>query len=220
MKKENKKYKVLIFDLDGTLIDSMPYHFKAFKETLKEHGVDMKDATLKNFMGGSTKDILVAIKKVYDFDGNIEDVREERRYHYFQVLGKKNILFPGVRETLNSLAKKYKLAIATGSSRVTARYSVDKNFQRLFSSIVTINDVKKGKPAPDQLYLVCKKLNVNPSECLFVGDSVYDILAAKNAKIDSLGVLTGYTPRKKLLDAGAGKILGSVRHIKNYLNEN
>lgn len=220
MKKRIKEYRAIIFDLDGTLIDSMPYHFLAFKETLREHGVSMKDATLRHFMGSSTIKILRDIKKVYPFQGKVEDVREERRYHYFKILDDKKIIFPGVEELIKKLKKKYKLAIATGSSRVTTRYSINKRFQNYFDFIVTINDVKRGKPAPDQLFLICKKLNVKPFECLMVGDSLYDILAAKNAKMDSVGVLTGYTSKKELLKRGAKDVLSSVSKINSYLNEN
>ena len=218
MKKGIKKYKAIIFDLDGTLIDSMPLHFKAFKETLREHDVSMGDATLKHFMAGSTKKVLESIKKVYDFQGTVKDVREERRYHYFRILGKNEIIFPGVRKLLKELKKDYKLAIATGSSRVITRYSTDKEFQKMFDFIVTINDVKKGKPYPDQLLLVARKLRVKPSECLMIGDSTYDIVAAKRAKMDSFGVLSGYQTKKELLGAGANDVLKSVKEIKSYLN--
>ncbi len=219
MKKEMKKYDAIIFDLDGTLIDSMSLHFKAFKDTLKEHGVSMRDSTLKEFMGSSTKKILENIKKVYPFQGKIEDVREERRYHYFKSLGENDIIFSGVEKTLKELKKNYKLAIATGSSRVTARYSVKKEFFNFFKAIVTINDVEKGKPAPDQLLSVAKKLKTIPKRCLMVGDSLFDIIAANNAGMDSIGVLTGYTKKSELLKAGAKTVLRDVSEIKSYLNE-
>jgi HAD superfamily hydrolase (TIGR01509 family) len=218
MKKDVKKYKAIIFDLDGTLIDSMPLHFKAFKKTLKEHGVSMKDATLKHFMGSSTKKILQDIKKIYSFQGKVDDVREERRYHYFQELGKKNIIFPGVKTLLKNLKKDYKIAIATGSSRVTVRYSLKKEFLNFFDCIITVNDVSNGKPAPDQLLIAAKRMGVKSSECLMVGDSTYDIISANRAKMDSLGVLTGYTSRKELIDVGAKNVFKSVKEIKSYLN--
>lgn len=218
MKKSVKKYKVLIFDLDGTLIDTMPIHFQAFKETLKSHGIKIRSSVLRDFMEGSTKYILEEIKKLYNFSGTIEDIREERRYHYFRLLRKKNILFPGVKKLLKELSREYKLAIATGSSRTSVKYSFEKELQKLFFLIVTINDVKRGKPFPDQLKLVFKKLNVKPSECLMIGDTTFDILSAKNAKIDSIGVTTGYNTKKELIDAGAMITLKDIRDIKNYLN--
>ncbi len=213
MKKEMRTYKAIIFDLDGTLINSMPYHFKAFKDTLREHGVSMKDATLKDFMGSSTRKILENIKKIYPFEGKIDDIREERRYHYFKAVGNRDIFIRGVKKLIPILKKDYKLAIATGSSRVTARYSITRDFQDNFKTIVTINDVKRGKPAPDQLLLAAKRLKVKPSECLMVGDSVYDVLAAKSLKMDSFGVLTGYTSKKELFEAGAKKVLRNVNKL-------
>jgi HAD superfamily hydrolase (TIGR01549 family) len=173
----------------------------------------MKDATLKDFMGSSTRKILENIKEVYPFEGKIEDVREERRYHYFKAVGDRDIFIRGVKKLIPRLKEGYKLAIATGSSRVTARYSITRDFQSNFNTMVTINDVKKGKPAPDQLLLVAKRLKVKPSECLMVGDSVYDILAAKGLKMDSFGVLTGYTSKKELFEAGAKKVLRNVNKL-------
>ncbi len=215
-----KNYKAIIFDLDGTLIDSMPYHFLAFKETLKEHGVSMGDATLKHFMGSSTKKILQNIKNVYPFEGNVDDIREERRYHYFKALKRKNIIFPSVEKMIKSLKKNYKVAIATGSSRVTTRYSVSKRFMNLFDTIVTINDVRREKPYPDQLLLVARRLKISPQECLMVGDSSFDVLSANRAKMDCFGVLTGFTSKKELVNAGAKNVFSSILGIHKYLNKN
>lgn len=215
-----KKYKLIIFDLDGTLIDSMPYHFKAFKKTLTENGVNIKDATLRKFMGVSTKEIFQEIKKKHNFPGTVKDVREERRYHYFKSLKNKNIIFPGIEKTLKELKKEYKLAIATGSSRVTARYSTNKNFQELFDVIITLNDVKKGKPSPDQILLAAKKTKTKLSECLMVGDSIYDLISAKRAGVDSVGVLTGYTSKKELQKYEPKRVISSVNRITTYLNQN
>ena len=216
IKKEAKKYKAIIFDLDGTLIDSMPYHELAFKDLLCEHGVRIGEKHLRKLLGLSTRRILSSLKKKHKFKENIEDLREERRYHYFKFLGTKNIIFPGVMKMLEKLRLDYKLAIATGSSFVTYNHSVDEDFKEMFDCVVTINDVKKerGKPYPDELLVAAKKLRVKPSECLMIGDSIYDGLAAKKAKMDFVGVLSGYTGRRELIKEKPIKIIPSVRDLK------
>jgi HAD superfamily hydrolase (TIGR01509 family) len=211
-----KRYKAIIFDLDGTLINSMPYHELAFKDLLLEHGVRIDEKNLKKLLGLSTRLILKGLKKKYKFKENIENLREERRYHYFKFLGTKNIIFPGVMKKLEKLRLDYKIAIATGSSFVTYNHSADEDFKKMFDAVVTINDVKKerGKPFPDQLLLAAKQLKVKPRECLMIGDSIYDGLAAKRAKMDFIGVLTGYTTKKELAKEKPIRVLSSVKDLK------
>jgi HAD superfamily hydrolase (TIGR01549 family) len=216
-KKEVKKYKVIIFDLDGTLIDSLPYHFLSFKNLFKDKGVKVNEKFLKSIIGLSTNTILTRFKKKYHVNDDLIGLREERRYEYFKLLHGKDISFPGVYKALYNLGKKYRLAIATGSSRITFRHSTSKDIQKLFSAVVTIVDVKFGKPNPEPLLLVCKKLNVCPCDCLMIGDSIYDAKAAKRAKIDFIGVSTGYSSVKTLKKNGAIKVLNSAVFLEKYL---
>jgi beta-phosphoglucomutase len=213
----DKKYKAIIFDLDGTLINSLPYHLLSFKDILLEHGIRVSDEYLRKRMGLSTSQVLKEIKKKYHFSENIEDFREERRYHYFKFLGRRDITFAGVKKMISKLRLDYRVAIATGSSKATYQHSTDKNLQELFDLVVTINDVKHGKPNPEQLLYISKKFHVKPSECLMIGDSIYDALAAKNAKMDCFGVLTGYTSAKELLKAGDKMVLKKITDLPKFL---
>ena len=113
-----KEYKAIIFDLDGTLINSLPYHILAFRDLLFERGIRIEEKYIRRLVGLSTKRILQDLKKKYKFKENIADLREERRYHYFKFLGRKNIIFPGVIKTLEKLRFDYKIAIATDRKSV------------------------------------------------------------------------------------------------------
>lgn len=220
MKKDVKinenKYKAIIFDLDGTLINSLPYHLLAFKDLLLEHGIRIEDSHLKKLIGLSTRIILKELKRKYKFKEGIEELHEERRFHYFKFLGRKNIIFPHVINKLEDLRLNYKLSIATGSSHVTLTHSVNKDFCEIFDVIVTINDVKKdrGKPYPDQLLIACKKMKVKPENCLMIGDSIYDGIAAKRAKMDFIGVYSGYNTESELKKVGAIKVIKNIRDLK------
>lgn len=218
MKEENwKSYKAIIFDFDGTLVDSMPYHYLAFKDLLLEHKVRIDERYLKRLIGLSTRLILGKIKKKYHLKEKIEDLREERRYHYFKFLGRKKIIFPRVIETLEKLRLDYKIAIATGSSRVTFSHTIDDDFENLFDTIITIGDVKRGKPFPDQLILAAKRMRVKKEECLVIGDSIYDGIAAKKAGMDFIGVTTGFTSKKKLFAMKAIKVMSSIKELPKIL---
>ena len=213
----NKKYELVIFDLDGTLIDSLPYHFLAFKDLMLEYGIRIDDKHLKKLIGMSTNDILKDLKKKYKFKERIQDLREERRFHYFKFLGNRNIIFPQVRAALKKLHSSCQLAIATGSSKIILTHSTDKSFQELFDCIVSINDVRKGKPDPDELFLAARKLHAVPKKCLVVGDSIYDAIAAKSGGMDFIGVTTGYNKRQKLFKYGAIKVIDSIAELEKIL---
>ncbi|MFH1173682.1 MAG: HAD family phosphatase [archaeon] len=191
-------YRALLFDLDGTLINSLPYHYLAFKDLLDEHGIHINDRHLRTLMGKSTEDIFAELKKKYGFAEKTADLLEERRYHYFKFVGQRNLLFPGVMSTLKLLHKTHKLALVTGSSRVIMSHSTNKAFSALFDVIITINDVKKGKPEPESFLKAAKQLKVLPKQCLVIGDSLYDALGARHAGMDCIGVSTGYTSATSL----------------------
>lgn len=212
-----KEYKVVIFDLDGTLINSLPYHVKAFKELLAERNIKIKGKELEVLMGKPTTDIFRELRKKYGFKGDIHDLREERRYHYFKLIGNKDIIFDNSLRIINLLKKRYKIALATGSSYVIYFHSTSRDLQEIFNFTCTINDVKRGKPFPDQFIMVAKKLKVDNEECLVVGDSIYDALAAKRAGMDFVGILKGYTDRATLEKYGAIKVISDIRELTRIL---
>lgn len=212
-----KGYKAIIFDLDGTLINSLPYHFLAFKDLLLEHNIRVNDSDLRRLIGMPTASILKELKRKYKFKENVQDLREERRYHYFKFLGQRNIIFRGIKATLEKLRLDYKIAVATGSSKVIFTHSTDRDFQEMFDFVATINDVKKGKPYPEQFIYTARKLHAKPRECVVVGDSIYDAIAAKSAKMDFIGVTTGYNKKQELLKYDAINVLKSVNELVKIL---
>lgn len=212
-----KKYQLIIFDLDGTLVNSLPYHLLAFKKLFEKNKIKINYADIEENMGLSTENILRLLKRKYRFKESVKKLHDERRKYYAEVVLHKDIVFPGIKNMLRKLRSKYKIAIATGSSRVTLGHSIGQNFRDLFDFVSTIDDVKKGKPNPEQLLFIARKLKVKPSVCLMIGDSFYDGLTAKNAKMDFIGVLTGYTPKKDLLKQNPQTVLKSLKDLAKFI---
>ncbi len=212
-----KEYKAIIFDLDGTLVDTLPASRQSFKILLRNRHIDIKDFDIDAYAGAPTKTILLFLKKKYGLKDTIIDLRMERRNIFFSLITKKSLLFKGVEPSIRKLSKKYKLAIATGSSFASLFQVTTKELRNLFGVIVTIDDVKKGKPNPDQLLLAARKLKTDPSRCLMVGDSRFDQIAANKAKMDSIGVLTGAVSKKDLMIAGAENVLRNVNELSKIL---
>jgi len=189
--------------LDGTLINSLPYHFISIKKVLHKHGIYVSVIYLMRIIGLATKIIFKDFKKKYKLKESVEDLINERRAYYYGAIKNRSMTFPGVERIINELGKRYKLAIATGSSKETLLHSTKMDFRKMFDVIITINDTKRGKPYPDPFLLAVKKLKVKLSECLVIGDSIYDGKAAKRAKIDFIGVETGFTSPGELRKTGA-----------------
>lgn len=211
------KYSTLIFDLDGTLIDSMPGHVRAFQKLYSVRHIKVNLTEAKNLMGLPASEIIAHLNKKYHIKDNALNMRDERRKYFFEFIKNKDITIGGVKKTIKELRKEYKTAIVTGSSRKSYLGSTDKEFQKLFDCVVCVDDVKNAKPAPDELILAAKKLKAKPSECLMIGDSRFDQMAGKNAGMNSIGVLTGYTSARKLKLAGAKIVIKSVNDLNKVI---
>jgi HAD superfamily hydrolase (TIGR01509 family) len=168
-------------------------------------------------MGLPAAEIIKFLNKKYKINENVLKMRDERRKYFFEFVKNKDITIKGIKKTIKEIRKNYKTAIVTGSSRKSYLGSTDKEFQKLFDSVICVDDVKKAKPAPDELLLAIHKLRLGPSECLMVGDSIFDQIAAKKAKMNSVGVLTGYTSSKDLRKAGAKYVLESVNELDKVI---
>jgi HAD superfamily hydrolase (TIGR01509 family) len=212
-----QKYSALIFDLDGTLINSMPYHVKAFEKLYLVRNIKISLVEIRKLMGLPAAEIIQFLNKKYKIKENVLKMRDERRGYFFELVKNKDITIKGIRKTIKTLRKNYKTAIVTGSSRKSYLGSTDKEFQKLFDFVICVDEVKRAKPAPDELLVASKTLSVKPSECLMVGDSIFDHIAAKRAKMNSVGVLTGYTSSKDLRKAGAKFVIDSVNELDKVI---
>lgn len=206
--------KGIIFDLDGTLINSTPYHCKAFKLLLKDYGLKIDSKKITKLMGMSTMDILKRLDKVKQSGLRLADLREERHYYYFKVIGERNLEFKGAIKAIKELKSQgIKTAIATGSSNIIYFHSTGRNLRELFKAVITIDDVAKGKPAPDCFLLAAARLGLRPEECIVVGDSEYDLKGARAAGMKFIGVLTGLGTKKQL----GKKSIKSVAELPKHL---
>lgn len=142
------KIKGIIFDLDGTLIDSLPLHVKSFIEIMKEQGITVQRREIEKMMGLPTSEIFRILQKKYGLKGRIKDLREERRRRYFRALGRRNIVFPGVIKKLKELKSRYKLALATGSSRLVFSRSALKNFMNYLIQLLRWMRLREGNHGP------------------------------------------------------------------------
>lgn len=205
---------ILIFDLDGTLINSNIAHFNSFIKTFKRNKIIVTSEikkTIKNMYGISSYNILKTLFKKKS-EKEINKLKELRK----KIVCKEEIenikLIPHVKNFLKKKQKENKLIIATSSDKKFTELIL-KHFDLLkyFNLILTIDDVKKGKPNPEILNTAIKLIKGKKSEAIFFGDSIYDYESAKNAKIKFIGVLKYSTFKTQLL-----KKTRCINNFKEY----
>ncbi|MDP0376513.1 phosphoglycolate phosphatase [Glaesserella parasuis] len=195
-----KQFKLIGFDLDGTLVNSLPDLALSLNSAFAEVGLPQAPEELVLTWIGNGSDVLFA--KGMEWTGKADEFSQEelaqikRRFGYFYGENVCNIseLYPNVKETLETLkAQGYILAVVTNKPTkhvlpVLQAFKID----HLFSEALGGQSLPQIKPHPAPLYYLCGKFGLYPHEMLFVGDSKNDILAAKAAGCKSVGLTYGY----------------------------
>jgi HAD superfamily hydrolase (TIGR01662 family) len=185
--------KLAIFDIDGTLVDSNDYHAKAFDHAFRE--VLKKEIPFSNIrrligMGG---DKLIPTLTGIDAESSEGKKISELKKEYFSKQFSNLKAFPKVKELVEAL-KKCGIQIAIASSAKESeveRFSKMLGIQSLVSSTSSSDEVKSSKPDPDVVEVVLDKLKVDPKEALMIGDTPFDIDAAKKAGVRTIALRCG-----------------------------
>lgn len=176
-------YDAVIFDLDGTLVDSMPAHFAAWCEALaKQDAAHVFPEDVFYAMGGRpTHDIITELNGECGLHMDPEEVAVDKRNAFLSHLGEV-VVIEEVAAFARSLRGKCPLAIATGGTRLVSEKVLQQvGMSDLFDEVVTANDVKCGKPAPDIYLEAASRLGVAPERCLALEDAAAGIMAAQSA---------------------------------------
>ena len=185
------EYEAVIFDLDGTLVDSMPAHFAAWTEALGQFNVpkDVFPEDVFYSMGGRpTKDIVVELNGEFGLNIDPADVAIAKREAFLNMIDKVE-MNEDVVSYAQSLRGKVPMAIATGGTRVVAEKTLQAvGISDLFDEVVTASDVTCGKPAPDIFIEAANRLEVDPKKCLVLEDAPAGIMAAQSAGMDVVTV--------------------------------
>jgi HAD superfamily hydrolase (TIGR01509 family) len=192
-------FEAVIFDCDGTLVNSMPSHFEAWCEALALHGAGgiFKEDVFYAMGGRPTKDIVVEINDEYGLKLDPERVAFAKREAFLKKLGQIDLI-DEVADFAESLRGKVPMAIATGGTRLV----IEKTLQAvgvsdLFEEVVTADDVKIGKPAPDIFLKAAQLLGVAPEKCLVLEDAPAGVMAAQLAGMTVISIPAPLNVAKK-----------------------
>ena len=215
--------KAVIFDMDGVLVNSEPYHFEVERILLKKMGFTITDNDLENFVGLGVSRMWSDIKKRYNLKQEIEELVEMDtvfRVDYFSRLEKLEPI-EGIRELLESV-KSYSLKTAVASSSHSDLISVvmkKTDLSGYFPELVSGFDVEKGKPEPDIFLKTASLLGVTPGDCVVIEDSFNGVTAAKKGGMKCIAYRNPESGNQDL--SGADMIIDryssiSGEFLKNY----
>ena len=185
--------KLVIFDMDGTLIDSSLTIVNAIN--FVRSNLELKPMDEKSILDSINNPEINPAKFYYNAE-NFTPQHEEWFSDYYSQNHEKEIRFyDGIENLLTTLKLDgYKLAVATNAYRISAIESLKHlNIYEKFDVIACADDVPRAKPHPDMLYFILDKLKLTRDEAIFVGDGERDLLASQNAKIDYLMVNWGFS---------------------------
>lgn len=210
------KVKAVIFDLDGLLIASENLWRKTDIELLRGQNINYDIKIRSRIRGLGQKEAIELYQKELGLKGNIQTLIKERRAIFYSLAKNRLKLLPGAEKFIKELFKKsYGLAIATGGHRKEKIKEILTQFNlgNYFSVLLSSDEVKHGKPAPDVYLATAARLGVKPLNCLVLEDAVNGVLAAKNAGMKVFGVNKDLEIRKKLKESGADKVFSSLQKI-------
>lgn len=181
-------YRGIIFDMDGTLVDSENLHIAAWLQMFQDNNIPISEHDIDDYIGVS--DVLICEDIANRFP-TLKDARtllDEKR-HYFRSSAQSMVkLIPGVNDGLERLRHIPK-AVATMSSRYEADRSLEyTGIRQFFEGVVTADDVKIHKPDPECYLNACKLINLEPNYCIGIEDSVSGISSSKRAGLFTIGV--------------------------------
>jgi len=204
--------------VDNTLINTGKISAKAYLSTAKQLGLK--------------KIHVIEIKKMFGIPSHViikkfwpkANVKKFQQLKHEKILSKKVRQISGAVEVIKILYKEYKLGLLSSKTRALMYPHLKqiKLSKKYFKFIYSADDLKFYKPDPKVFSRAIKKIKLKRNEILYIGDSIYDYIAAKKAKLNFVAVLTGHYKEKDFQGLGLGSknILRSIKYLPEWLNKN
>ena len=214
----NHEAKLIVFDWDGTLMDSAAHIVSSLQTAISDLDLEKKtDDELKNIIGLGLREAFFALYPQAD-DSELTSLTARYREHFFDKKSDTSELFFGARELIQELQEKdYYLAIATGKGRNGLDKVLDETGMGEYFPITRCADESHSKPHPEMLLDIIDYYGIEANEAIMVGDTEYDLLMANNAQANAVGVTYGVHEKQRLLDCKPLTCLDNVSELHNWL---
>ncbi|MDP8921079.1 MAG: HAD family hydrolase [Pseudomonadota bacterium] len=212
--------KAVIFDVDGTLIDTVDLHADAWVQALKHFGYEIAFQDMRSQIGKGGDQILHGLLPPDVIEQQADEIKDFRADLFKRDYLHKVRAFPGVRALFERIRASGQRAVlaSSGTEEEVEQYKEIAGIADLIDSATSSDDAERSKPFPDIFQAALAKLSpLGPNEAVVIGDTPYDAEAARKAGIKSIGVLTGGFAEQALKDAGCIAVYDGPEDIlKNY----
>jgi HAD superfamily hydrolase (TIGR01549 family) len=190
---DRKSLKALLFDLDGTLLDSFSAHLEAYRIMFGRFGIEI---TKESFLSSYSPNWY----ETYHAMGLPKETWELANAYWLEAAAQQTPnLFPGVEKILLQLAGLYKLGLVTSGSKSRVVRDLERTgIKTTFETVITGDDVQQPKPAPEGLEMALARLEVQPHEAVYIGDAQADYEMAHAAKVQFVGVRSAFDSLKAI----------------------
>lgn len=214
----NSNIKLVIFDLDGTLVDAYKAVVSSLNYTLDQVGrASIDDDTIKRTVGWGDRHLVGS----FVGEGEVDRALSIYRQHHARALKSGTTFLPGARELVEALKSKgYKLAIA--SNRPTRfTHIILKHLQigQVFDCVLCGDKVAHPKPAADILRQILARFSLSPDQALYVGDMTIDVETGHKAEVKTVAVITGSSVKEEIARLKPLRIIDHIAQIKGILEE-
>jgi beta-phosphoglucomutase family hydrolase len=194
--------KAVIWDMDGVIADTAPFHFKAWQEVARQGGKDLDEEDFRRLFGLRNADIISIIFGEGIAPDEVERIAAKKE-ESFRRAARQNIEpLPGAIELLRSLREEgFKMALASSAPRENIELLLGTlGIGEFFDTIVSAKEVAEGKPSPQLFLAAAEGLGTNSGDCLVIEDALAGVKAAKAGGMKCIAV-TNTLPRERLLEA-------------------
>lgn len=214
------KLSCVLFDLDGTLVDTAPDLISSLNKALNIHGFDaVATEIIKPFISYGAASMINAGQPALDAQLKA-DILETMLAHYQNNITEHTVFFSGMVETLAAIeAQGLKWGVVTNKrERFTNPLMSALKLTERAACIVSGDTTANPKPHPEPMLAACKQANVNPQECVYIGDAQHDITAGRNAQMKTLAALYGYIKAEDAPETwGADALIESPEQILTWI---
>jgi len=218
---KNHKTKLVLFDLDGTLIDTAPDFLYALNKILKKNGEDaITEEEIRFHISEGTSKMINTFFKIKQGDENFKKYKNQFLSEYKLNLTKNSRLFDGMKLLIQYLDNNSIMYGVVTNKYFEYAEPIIKSFKELrnLKVIICPDHVSISKPDPEGILLACKKLDVAPDNTIYLGDHLNDLIAGQAAGTKVLGCLYGYSLDEKILKSHDYTYVNNVSEIISHID--
>jgi phosphoglycolate phosphatase len=211
-------FQLLVFDFDGTLVDTKKDIADSVNRTLQELELPTLDReTLYTLIGKGVNHLMTQTLKQVGFDDLPRAIDVFMRHYEAHLMDQTN-LFPNCRETLDHFSQKENTILSNKPTRFITRILDALDWRAPFSTIIGSDLMAENKPDPGGLHHILEQHGVRPEEALMIGDSLVDIATGKRAGVRTCGVTYGHAGRESLATAQPDWIIDDLSELKQLVH--